>query len=79
MVPSRYPGESAEPPAEGEPVAVANDDDDALLCVISQDLIGEGDRVRKLRCPHSFHDECMEGWLRVTRDYTLRCPMRCVL
>ena len=60
VVLSRYPGESAEPPAEGEPVAVANDDDDALLCVISQDLIGEGDFVRKLRCPHSL--KMMNAW-----------------
>ena len=71
-----------EEPAPAQGVAVLNvaqqDDDNALLCAICQDLIREGDRVRKLRCPHSFHDECMEGWFRVTRDYTLRCPMRCV-
>ena len=74
--------DSIEEPAPAEGVAVANvagqDDDNALLCAICQDLIREGDRVRKLRCPHSFHDECMEGWFRVARDYTLRCPMRCV-
>ena len=72
----------SEEPAPAEGVAVANvagqDDDNALLCAICQDLIREGDCVRKLRCPHSFHDECMEGWFGVTRDYTLRCPMRCV-
>ncbi len=72
----------SEEPAPAEGVAVANvidpEDDNSLLCAICQDVIRSGDRVRKLRCPHSFHDECMEGWFRVTRDYTLRCPMRCV-
>ena len=63
-------------PAEGEGVP-PDDDDNALVCAICQDIIRTGDRVRKLNCPHSFHDECMEGWFRVTRDYTLRCPMRC--
>ena len=70
---------SIEGPSEEPAPAVANDEDEnALLCAICQDMIREGERVRKLRCPHSFHDECMEGWFRVTRDYTLRCPMRCV-
>ena len=64
-------------PAEGEGVPADDDDDNALVCAICQDVIRAGDRVRKLNCPHSFHDECMEGWFRVTRDYTLRCPMRC--
>ena len=74
---SPVPAEIPAPPVPAEGEGVPADDDNALVCAICQDVIRAGDRVRKLNCPHSFHDERMEGWFRVTRDYTLRCPMRC--
>ncbi|PXF48954.1 Ankyrin-3 [Gracilariopsis chorda] len=36
---------------------------DAELCVICQTQFKEGDRTRKLRCDHLFHDECILQWL----------------
>ncbi|CAE7946060.1 L, partial [Symbiodinium sp. KB8] len=47
---------------------------DERVCVVCQDEIRPGDRVRPLpKCNHVFHAACLEHWARTMREAT-RCP-----
>ncbi|CAE8634455.1 unnamed protein product [Polarella glacialis] len=47
---------------------------DDRVCVVCQDEIRPGDRVRPLpKCSHVFHAACLESWARTMREAT-RCP-----
>lgn len=47
---------------------------DERVCVVCQDEIRPGDRVRPLpQCNHVFHAACLEHWARTMREAT-RCP-----
>ncbi|KAJ1949109.1 hypothetical protein FBU59_001290 [Linderina macrospora] len=46
-----------------DPRVTSWDDDDLNECAICLDEIREGDVVRDLPCPHTFHSRCIDRWL----------------
>ncbi|ORX67472.1 hypothetical protein DL89DRAFT_45159 [Linderina pennispora] len=59
-----YSAQLGELPSK-DPVLTSWDDDDDDLneCAICLDEIREGDVVRELPCPHTFHSRCIDRWL----------------
>lgn len=59
----------------GEDVTISlNESDEGSLCVICQDMVKNGDKVKILPapCSHSFHYNCIQQWL--TKE-SLLCPI----
>ncbi len=48
-----------------------DEEDDDELCVICQDEVRAGDRVKVLACKHIYHADCLNQWL----ARNLACPM----
>ena len=63
------PGEApaAASPATASPAAVSS----STSCLICMEDIARGQAVRTLRCAHSFHQPCVDRWLRTSRT----CPV----
>ena len=43
-------------------------------CTICYEDIVAGEVIRRLRCGHSFHGECVDKWMDLNRD-NLSCPV----
>jgi len=52
-------------------VTVSEDNGDALLCVICQDLIPRGESAKQLPCNHLYHSHCILEWFKVG----ISCPI----
>ncbi|GER43879.1 RING/U-box superfamily protein [Striga asiatica] len=54
--------------------ACRSDTDDRVGsdCVVCLNQICDGDHVRRLRCGHVFHKDCLDGWL---NQINLSCPL----
>ncbi len=57
--------------APNSAVSQDEEDDDDELCVICQDDLRAGDRVKVLACKHIYHADCLNQWL----ARNLACPM----
>lgn len=42
-------------------------------CRVCLSVYEEGDEVRKLKCKHTFHKDCLDTWLQ--HDYSGTCPL----
>lgn len=45
---------------------------EANECTVCLSEIEEGERIRKLRCKHTFHRDCLDQWL---QQYWATCPL----
>ncbi|KAK7281044.1 hypothetical protein RIF29_08692 [Crotalaria pallida] len=45
---------------------------DRLECSVCLSEFKEGEKVRKLKCKHTFHKDCLDKWL---QEYWATCPL----
>ncbi|CAJ1384126.1 unnamed protein product, partial [Effrenium voratum] len=68
------PADAPAPGATGESPLPLEISSEERICVVCQDDIQPGERVRPLpKCSHVFHAACLEHWARTMREAT-RCP-----
>ncbi|KAJ1394141.1 Zinc finger, RING-type [Sesbania bispinosa] len=46
--------------------------EEQVECTVCLSEFEEGDKVRKLKCKHTFHRDCLDTWL---QEYWATCPL----